>query len=133
MRKLKRTEVLNYKRTLWDKQHGICPLCLGNLGTDMSKIALDHDHVTGECRGLLHLACNKTEGVIFRAVATWGRQGRDYGETTAYLLRLVDYLNNSKTGIIYHLHKDENEQRELRNKRARQARARKAAQARVKA
>lgn len=129
MRKLKRTEVLRFKQELYKRQGGVCPLCNKELPTEMAKTALDHCHVTGECRGLLHLSCNRAEGIIFRAVATWGGQTRDYDQTAAYLTRLVDYLSTSKTGVIYHLHKTEEEKREERNRKAREARARAKAKA----
>lgn len=132
MRKLKRTEVREFKRGLVKAQNGVCPLCLEALPTDLSKTALDHCHVTGECRGVLHLACNKVEGSVFNTVARWGRQGKDYSKVLPFLERLVQYLQESSTGVIYHLHKTEDEQRLARNRRARQARARKKAQAALK-
>lgn len=124
MRKLKRTEVLQFKRSLHEKQGGLCLLCGGALGTDMSKVALDHNHITGECRGLLHLGCNKVEGSVFNTVARWGGVGKDYAKALRVLRNLITYLESSGTGVIYHLHKTEEEKREERNRKAREARAR---------
>lgn len=130
--RLKRTEVASFKRKLIQQQGGICPLCMEELPTDLSKTALDHNHTTGECRGVLHLSCNKVEGSVFNAVARWGRQGKDYSKVLPFLERLVQYLRESRTGVIYHLHKTEEERRVARNRKARQARARKKAQAVLK-
>ena len=132
MRKLKRTEVREFKRGLVKAQSGVCPLCLEALPADLSKTALDHDHLTGECRGVLHLACNKVEGSVFNTVARWGRQGKDYSKVLPFLERLVQYLRESSTGVIYHLHKSPEEIREKRNRDARLRRARAKAKALVK-
>ena len=54
-----------YIRKLFDDaQSGICPICDKPLYEDSfmqntyNKISLDHDHATGEPRGLLHQQCN---------------------------------------------------------------------------
>lgn len=131
MRKLKRTEVLDFKKELHAKQGGLCPLCLKPLGSDFSKIALDHCHVSGECRGVLHLGCNKTEGSMFNSIGRWGGVGKDYDAVIPYLERLLEYIKTYRTGVIYHLHKSEDEKREQRNRKAREARARKKAAERI--
>ena len=43
------------RKLFYDAQSGICPICDKPL---TGKISLDHDHATGEPRGLLHQACN---------------------------------------------------------------------------
>ena len=43
------------RKLFYDAQKGICPICDKPL---TSKISLDHDHATGEPRGLLHQQCN---------------------------------------------------------------------------
>ena len=43
------------RKLFYDAQSGICPICDKPL---TSKISLDHDHATGEPRGLLHQPCN---------------------------------------------------------------------------
>src|SRR5690625_6960419 len=127
MRRLKRTEVRQLKQDLIQKQGGVCPLCLKELPTELSKVALDHDHTTGECRGVLHLGCNRAEGSVFNTIARWGGQGKDYSGVVRFLEWLLEYLKTHTTGVVYHLHKTEQEQREARNRRARQARARRKA------
>ena len=43
------------RKLFYDAQSGICPICDKPL---TGKISLDHDHSTGEPRGLLHQQCN---------------------------------------------------------------------------
>ena len=43
------------RKLFYDAQSGICPICDKPL---TAKISLDHDHSTGEPRGLLHQSCN---------------------------------------------------------------------------
>ena len=49
------------RKLFYDAQNGICPICLKPLADSpltTYKLSLDHDHSTGEPRGLLHQACN---------------------------------------------------------------------------
>ena len=52
------------RKLFYDAQSGICPICDKPLYEDSfmqntyNKISLDHDHATGEPRGLLHQPCN---------------------------------------------------------------------------
>ena len=43
------------RKLFYDAQNGVCPICLKPLS---GKISLDHDHSTGEPRGILHQQCN---------------------------------------------------------------------------
>ena len=43
------------RQLFYNAQSGICPICLKPLDT---KLSLDHSHLTGEPRGLLHQQCN---------------------------------------------------------------------------
>ena len=43
------------RKLFYDAQSGICPICDKPL---TGQISLDHDHSTGEPRGLLHQSCN---------------------------------------------------------------------------
>jgi hypothetical protein len=55
-------QVEKYIRKLfYDAQDGICPICLKPLAdTPLTtyKLSLDHNHSTGEPRGILHQQCN---------------------------------------------------------------------------
>ena len=52
------------RKLFYDAQSGLCPICDKPLYKDslqqntFNKISLDHDHATGEPRGLLHQQCN---------------------------------------------------------------------------
>lgn len=43
---------------MWNFQCGVCPLCNKPLPEDTSKLHVDHCHVTGQVRGILHMLCN---------------------------------------------------------------------------
>ena len=49
------------RKLFYDAQSGICPICdkpLTDTPLTTYKLSLDHDHATGEPRGLLHQQCN---------------------------------------------------------------------------
>lgn len=47
-----------YQKIL-DVQGGVCAICQRAKGTGRKKLAVDHDHITGEVRGLLCASCNR--------------------------------------------------------------------------
>ncbi|PRH79344.1 endonuclease VII [Streptomyces solincola] len=57
-------------------QGGLCALCRRATGATR-KLSVDHDHATGEVRGLLCRPCNNTLGHARDAVAFFAR-GIDY-------------------------------------------------------
>lgn len=63
---------------LYDFQGGRCPICLTATGAG-KKLAVDHDHETGEPRGLLNYRCNRELLGFFDLAA---------------LERAVEYLRN---------------------------------------
>lgn len=46
------------------EQGNKCPVCLRDLGDDLSKKCLDHDHKSGFCRDILCVQCNGFEGKL---------------------------------------------------------------------
>lgn len=46
-----------------DAQEGACAYCGKELPKDESRMAIDHDHVTGLVRGITHLNCNMHIGL----------------------------------------------------------------------
>lgn len=58
-----------------DAQQGKCPVC----GTTMQgRVVVDHCHVTGDVRGVLHQRCNLAIGLL--------------GDNPANLMRAAEYL-----------------------------------------
>ena len=66
---------------LWKAQSGCCAICSKPL--DVNKYRIDHNHNTGEVRGLLCASCNTAIGLL-----------RD---SEAFLLRAVRYLNGHRS------------------------------------
>lgn len=67
--------------SIYESQGGVCAICRRARGTGYRRLAVDHDHRTGEVRGLLCKPCN-------RDVLGHLRDDREA------LLRAVEYLTN---------------------------------------
>jgi hypothetical protein len=52
------------KAKLYAEQKGLCAVCHEALSTDLSKTCEDHNHETGQPRGLIHNRCNVLVGYI---------------------------------------------------------------------
>lgn len=133
MRKISRSQLRMFAiGKLKTDQGGLCPLCnkpidITTKGTG-SGYVVDHDHITGEIRGVLHRGCNGAEGKIFNAIARWTGLGQDYNKTIAWMKNLINYLERPGYGVIYPDHKTPAERAEAarlkRNKEAALKRAR---------
>ena len=124
-RRLKTTEVSIVKKRIYDQQNGDCAIC-GIHMHNLSDACLDHDHYSGLVRGVLCRNCNGIEGKIKNLVrrACRGLPFKDYlGRVILYWIK----YETDQTGLYHPTHKSDDEKRLLRNKRARQARARKKA------
>lgn len=120
MQKLKSSEVAAYRKTALDAQGGHCMLCGEAINGDD---VLDHDHRTGHVRGVLHRGCNAMLGHIENNRA---RHMMKDGRLFRFLRGVQNYITADHTQRPLHpTHRTEDEQRVLRNKRARVARARK--------
>lgn len=114
---------------LLTQQHGLCPLCRTTIDHMNPKdMVVDHDHKTGEIRGVLHRSCNAGEGKIMGAVARWGvGAGAKLPDCIRWLENLLSYLKKQHTGRMYPGAKTEEEREEAarlsRNKLAAQRRA----------
>lgn len=58
-------------------QNGVCAIC-GGVNRDNKRLSVDHDHETGQVRGLLCNTCNYTLGLV--------------SDNLCQLMRLMDYL-----------------------------------------
>lgn len=125
LRKLPRSMMRAWAaRHLKTEQGGNCPVCGEAIDlTIKGEGVIDHDHVSGEIRGVLHRSCNAVEGKVKNAVARWGGTGEDYSKIIPYLEGLVAYLRQPGTGLIYPMHKTPDEKRDVKNLKAREARA----------
>lgn len=125
MPKLSRTMMRSWAaRHLQTKQGGLCPLCRKPIDmTVKGEGVIDHDHDSGEIRGILHRSCNAAEGKISNAASRWGAKSAKYADIIAYLTNVVAYLTMPGAGMIYPMHKTPDEKRDARNAKAREARA----------
>lgn len=65
------------------EQHNTCDICKEELSSDRyNHFAIDHDHSTGDVRGLLCTKCNTALG--------------GFGDSTIVLQNAIDYLNKYK-------------------------------------
>lgn len=114
----------SFKARQMKEQGGVCPISLVAFDPKNTKDAVvDHDHITGEIRGILSRSANAVEGKVMSAVARWGGCGNDYSKTIPYLKRLIAYLEGQGLGFLYHNHKTDEEKRLERNLKARTVRA----------
>lgn len=97
---------------LQTKQGGKCLLCGKPISLEIkgnkSDYVVDHDHETGEIRGVLHRSCNAAEGKVVNAAGSWGCKSKKYADVIPYLKAMVAYLESSQengTGLMYPDHK----------------------------
>lgn len=129
MTKLSRTMMRSWvARHLSTKQNNLCPLCGKHIDLKIKgEGVVDHDHDTGEIRGVLHRSCNAAEGKIANAAGRWGAKSTRYPDIIQYLEALVLYLRAPGAGVIYPMHKSADELADSRRTAANnKARARRA-------
>lgn len=119
------------------KQGGVCPLCgkpisLAVMG-NKSDYVVDHDHFTGEIRGVLHRSCNAAEGKVTNAAARWGAKSTKYSDVLAWIKQYVAYLEQPGAGVMYPDHKSPEEKELIRKQKAARAQALRRAKAKRKA
>lgn len=125
MPKLSRTMMRSWAaRHLATVQNNLCPLCGKFIDLKQKgEGVIDHDHDTGEIRGVLHRSCNAAEGKISNAAARWGAKSASYADVIAYLQSVVLYLSKPGVGMMYPMHKTADEKRLATNAKARERRA----------
>ncbi len=105
--------------------HSTCEL-RGQPFTAKNPGVVDHDHSTGEIRGVLHRGCNAMLGIIENGRARYILT--DVAGFSTFLRNLVEYIYRRRPDAhIYPTHRDAEAKRLLRNKRARASRAKRAA------
>lgn len=122
--KFKRTELPSIKKALILKQHGVCPICKGDLTRCAPiNVVVDHDHDTGIVRAALHRGCNGLDGKVKRFLMTWGKAKTFYEamKTLDNLLEFWKLHREPQTEWIYYDHKTATEKRLALNKKRRLA------------
>lgn len=125
LHKIARTALPTWKlRQLRIHQNGLCGICQLPIDTTIKgEGVVDHDHKTGEIRGILHRSCNAAEGKVFNAASHWGAKTADPAAVRDYLIKLLAYWGRPYTGFMYPMHKTEDDKRDARNLKARERRA----------
>ena len=59
-------EIAVVREELLTAQNNLCALCREQIATGQA--VLDHDHKTGQIRGVLHRGCNAFEGTVVNAL-----------------------------------------------------------------
>lgn len=135
MRKLGRHELRPYvMRRLKTVQDMRCPICGDEISLTVmgnkSDYVVDHDHNTGEIRGILHRSCNAAEGKVRNAIQSWGKQGNNQQAIIRWATNLVGYWNEweeNSSGLIYPSHKTPEEKAQAAKVKARSAAAKRKA------
>lgn len=86
MERIKYTELAEYRTALLRAQNFICPLC--NRVIESNEATLDHCHVSGNVRGVLHRNCN---GILGR-VEHWSGRVKMCSRKD-FLLNAIEYLD----------------------------------------
>lgn len=138
---VERTQLIKIARTsqraitllLWKKQGGLCPLCGKEIDIKIPREGvMDHDHDSGEVRGILHRSCNAAEGKVANAAGQWGAKATDYPSIIRWLEAMLVYLKAPGTGYMYPTHKTAEEKHAASLYKRRQASAKRKAQGSTK-
>lgn len=137
-RKITRGQVRSVTMKLLKEQGGLCPVCakpinLAQRSTSGDGPALDHDHRTGHIRGVLHRSCNGGIGKAESIVGRWITGSmQDEQAIIQDMQRMVNYLLQPNTDLIYYSHKTEEEAKAAQNAKRRRVRAQRKAREVIK-
>ena len=105
---LKTRELKPYRLQLLEEQNYICPLC--ELELLPEDAALDHCHVTGHVRQVLHRSCNSAEGKILH----WAGQRSKGDDPVEFVGNLLGYWQEDYTDNPNHPTHDKQRKRRQR-------------------
>lgn len=124
LHKLARTAMRSWAAKQHKAQDGLCAVCQKPLDmTIKGEGVIDHDHGTGEIRGLLHRSCNAGLGKMDNAVGAWGAKSKKYEDIIAWIEKALNYYKSPGTGFMYPLHKTPDEKKSATQLRAAKKRA----------
>jgi hypothetical protein len=124
VRRITRQGLKPLSLTLWQKQGCLCPLCGKYIDIQKKgEACVDHCHVTGRIRGVLHRSCNAGLGKVDKAVSSWIVKEMNYNYIIYALHRIIKYHENEKTHYIHPTYMTSEEMKAKRNKKARVRRA----------
>ena len=109
MQRLKAKDVRPFRLNLLAEQGNCCALCGNPCSFDQA--VLDHDHKTGEVRGVLHRGCNTALGKVENATRRYAVPLSDFARG------LGQYLTRS-AGVLHPAHRTPEEKKVLAAKRA---------------
>lgn len=121
VRRLKQSEISEFREMLIKEQNQCCALCGVNLKQVVA--CLDHDHRSGSIRNALCNNCNGIEGKIYN-LANRAKRNRTVLEFLCGLIEYIKLHQNYPFPVLHPLHRTEDEKRIKRNAKAREARAR---------
>lgn len=137
--KIPRSQLYAITMKLLHQQGGVCLVCQKSINIKTvgraSDYCCDHDHETGEVRGILHRSCNSALGKIDNAAGRWGAKSMKYEDILAYLHKVLayyDHVQANPTGIMYPSHRTPEEQAAAAKLKRRKQYATKKAAAAVK-
>jgi len=106
-RRIDETEIAQVRNRLKVAQGDLCALC-GLPFTRSDYPVLDHDHITGRIRGVLHNTCNSTEGKV-RLQARRGHKGVSEYDYLIALGKYLEHHREPKIDLIHPEHKTDEE------------------------
>lgn len=137
--KITRSQLYAITMQLLKQQGGVCLVCQQSINVQTrgrsSDFVCDHDHETGEVRGILHRSCNSSLGKIDNAAGRWGAKSMKYEDILAYLRKVLayyDHVAENPTGMMYPNHKTPEEKAAAAKVKRRKRDAAKRAAASVK-
>ena len=119
--RLNARQLKEWREATWLAQGRRCALT--GYSISLAEAVVDHDHSTGHVRGVLHRGANSLLGKIEN---NYRRYGVSLPMLRAIAPAVADYIEKDYShNVFYPTHRTEDEKRELSNKRARDARAKK--------
>lgn len=112
MKRLTAKELIEFRIQLLQEQLGLCALCHEPI--EPGKAVLDHCHLTGQIRSVLHRGCNSLEGIIQNNLA---RNLITTNRLTKILSNLISYQKQLKP-VLHPTHRTPEEKKQRAKKRA---------------